>query len=411
MSGVNPRSTESIRGELIDRYVAKNYKPLPIIISKGRGVELFGIDGTRYFDFLSAYSAQNFGHLNPKLVEVAKKQLGKLTLTSRAFDTEDLGTFGRDLSEFCSLDRVLPMNTGAEAVETAIKLVRKYGYRSGRAEYNKANIIVCDNNFHGRTTTIVGFSSHNQYKDMFGPFYEDGFKSVPFGNIDALENAIDDNTVAFLVEPIQGEGGVIIPKDGYLSEVRDLCTDREILLTLDEIQTGFGRTGYDLAYQYERIRPDVLILGKALGGGLIPVSAVLADNHIMGVIGPGDHGSTFGGNPLACVVGRKVISMMKEDEISLGSRVSGEYLMSGLKKICVDFPNLVVELRGRGLMIGIEMKSVDDAFNVCLRLEEEKVLCNNAQNVVRISPPLIISEQDIDFALVAFRRVFERLSQ
>lgn len=403
---MNPGSSLQIINE-IEKYAAHNYKPLPVVLDRGERVWVYGHygKGDLYLDMLSCYSALNFGHSHPRLVSALLAQLEKLAVVPRAFYHEKLGEFCRVLAEFCGMDKVLSMNTGAEAVETAIKICRKWGYKVKKIKPNKAEIIVCENNFHGRTTTIVGFSTEDQYKFGFGPFAP-GFKVIPFGDVNALEEAIGENTAGFLVEPIQGEGGINVPPDGYLKKAAAICKEKGILFILDEIQTGFGRTGYNLAYQYEgkEAKPDLLILGKALGGGLLPVSAVVAENEVMDVIQPGDHGSTFGGNPLACAVGVEAVKVLQDENLSEHSRKIGSYFLAELKNIKSP---AIKEVRGRGLMVGVELSpKANSAREYCEKFLEEGILCKDTrENVIRFTPPLIITQGEIDWALDIIRRV------
>lgn len=388
--------TEKIIRET-ENYSANNYHPLPIVIEKGEGVWVFDVDGKKYLDMLSAYSALSHGHRHPKIIHALIEQAGKVTLTSRAFHNKKMGSFLKRLCEISGFERALPMNTGTEGVETAIKAARKWGHlRKGVLE-NQGEIIVCENNFHGRTVTVVSFSSERQYRYGFGPFTP-GFKIIPYGDSKALEEAITPNTVGFLVEPIQGEGGVIVPPQGYLKKIRDITKRQDVLLMLDEIQTGLGRTGKMFAYQYEDAKPDVLILGKALGGGVYPVSAVLADNSVMSVFSPGDHGSTFGGNPLASAVAEVSLDVLQEENLAANSLEMGTYFIEGLKKI--NSP-IVKEIRGKGLLIGVEIKKEHGtARPYCERLMDLGILCKETQNqTIRFAPPLIIKKEEIDWAL------------
>lgn len=385
--------------QLIDqaeRISAKNYAPLPVVISKARGVWAWDTEGRRYLDCLSAYSSMSLGHCHPRIIDALTEQARRLTLTSRAFHNDRMGPFLELLCELCQLDMALPMNTGAEAVETAIKLVRKWGYRVKGVPRDRAEIVVCRNNFHGRTTTIVGFSSEAAYREDFGP-YGPGFELVDFGDPAQLEAAITPNTVAFLVEPIQAEAGVHIPPPGYLSGVRRICSERGILLVLDEIQTGLGRTGKFLAHEHDpSAKPDVLIVGKALGGGVYPVSAVLAPAPILGLIQPGEHGSTFGGNPLAAAVGKTALEIIQEERLSERAAALGEYLLDHLRQIRSP---LVAEIRGRGLLVGIELQAgTRSAREICSRLLKRGVLTKDThERVVRLAPPLIIEKDEIDW--------------
>ena len=390
-----------------ESFSAHNYHPLPVVLTRGEGSWVWDVNGNSYLDMLSAYSAQNFGHCHPRIVSVMVEQAKKLAVTSRAFYTDKYEEFVRTITGFCHMDKVLPANGGAEAVETAIKISRKWGYENKFIEPESAEIIVCSNNFHGRTTTIVGFSTEAQNRNGFGPFTP-GLKLISFGDHVALNNAITENTVAILVEPIQGEGGIIVPPDGYLWTVRNICNRRKILLVLDEIQTGMGRTGFNFAYQHDHrfgnAKPDILILGKALGGGMLPVSAVLARDEIMNVIKPGDHGSTFGGNPLACAVAIESINVLEEEGLTQKARELGGYFISELKRIQ---NHLVKEVRGRGLLVGLEL--VEDqgiGRRFCEAMLEEGILCKETRdNVVRFAPPLIIKRVELDWALERIERV------
>ncbi len=383
-----------------ETYGAHNYHPLPVVIAKAEGIWVEDADGKRYMDMLSSYSAVNHGHRHPRIIQALKDQADRLTLTSRAFHNDQLGLFFEELCEFCGTEMVLPMNTGAEAVETAIKTMRKWGYLNRDIEADQAEIIVCDGNFHGRTTTIVGFSSDEEYKQGFGPFTP-GFVRIPYGDAKALEAAINPNTVGFLVEPIQGEGGVLVPPDGYLTEVREICTKAGILLAFDEIQTGFCRTGRRFCYQHEGAVPDVLILGKALGGGVYPVSAVTASKEIMGVFRPGDHGSTFGGNPLGAAVAREALKIFVEDKLDERSDELGKYFREQLRAMGSERVNVV---RGKGLLIGVELDTAARPY--CEALMERGILCKEThENVVRFAPPLVITREEIDLAMDHVRAV------
>jgi len=389
---------------LNETYGAHNYKPLDIIISKGEGVWVWDIDGKKYLDMLSAYSALNQGHRHPKIMETLFRQANLLTLTSRAFHNDRLGEFCKKLAELCEMEMVLPMNTGAEAVETAIKLARKWAYVVKKIPMYEAQIIVCANNFHGRTTTIVSFSSEEHYRYYFGPFTP-GFKIVEYDSIESIKKALTPDTCAILVEPIQGEAGIIVPKDGYLKELRRICSDNNMLLILDEIQTGLGRTGKLFCYQHENIKPDILILGKALGGGVIPISAVVSTGKLLGLFTPGEHGSTFGGNPLACAVAITALDVIIEENLPQRAEKSGSYFIGELKKIRNE---LIKEIRGKGLLIGVELKpEAGGARKYCEKLAEEGLLCKEThENVVRFAPPLIISKDEIDWALDRIKKVF-----
>ena len=399
--------TESIIG-LTERYSARNYEPLPVVIERGEGVWVYDVDGNKYLDMLSAYSALNQGHRHPKIVNALIEQANRVTLTSRAFHNDKMGEFLKKLCELAGYEKALPMNTGAEAVETALKAARKWGYTVKGVPENKAEIIVAENNFHGRTITIISFSTEAQYRYGFGPFTP-GFKIIPFNNTEALEQAITENTVAFMVEPIQGEGGVIVPDDGYLKKVREITKKHGILLIFDEIQTGLGRTGKLFAFQHEDARPDILILGKALGGGVYPVSAILADDEIMKVFTPGDHGSTFGGNPLAAAVGMASLDVIIEERLPERAMELGNYFMSRLKEI--DSP-AVKEVRGKGLLIGVEIKKeFGTARPYCERLMEEGILAKDTHHqVVRFAPPLVITKDEIDWALERIEKVLKQVN-
>ncbi|MGZ3239086.1 MAG: ornithine--oxo-acid transaminase [Burkholderiaceae bacterium] len=393
--------------ELENRYCAKNYHPLPVVLHNGKGVWLWDVDGKRYLDMMSAYSAVSFGHSHPKLVAALTSQAQQLAITSRAFHTDKLGPFLQLLCEITGLPKALPMNTGAEAVETAIKAARKWGHKVKGIPDNRAAIIVCRGNFAGRTTTLVGFSSEPQYRDGFGPFAP-GFTSIPFGDAKALEAAITSNTAAFLVEPIQGEGGIIVPPNGYLAACRDICKRHNILLICDEVQTGLGRTGRLLACDHEGVKPDGLVLGKALGGGLLPVSAFLAREDVMNVFHPGDHGSTFGGNPLAAAVGTAALRILQEEKLAERALVLGAHLSEGLRAI--RHP-AIREIRGKGLLIGLELDPAwVSARKFCEELMRNGILSKEThETVVRFAPPLIITADEIDSALVIIRSVFDLL--
>ncbi len=377
-----------------DRWGARNYAPLPVVISRAEGVWVWDVEGNRYLDCLSAYSAVNQGHCHPRIVETMRQQAGRCTLTSRAFQNDLMGPFLEKLCNLVGYDKALPMNTGAEAVETAIKTVRKWGYKVKGVAADAAEIIVCSDNFHGRTTTIVGFSTEDQYKDGFGPFTP-GFKVVDFGDIDALAAAINDNTVGFLVEPIQGEGGVIVPPDGYLREAARLCADNRVAFIADEIQTGLGRTGRLLCSDWDKIRPDVLILGKALGGGVYPVSAVCADDEFMGVYEPGDHGSTFGGNPLGAAVAMTALDVIVDEDLAGRSAELGDWFMNELRAI--DSPH-VVEVRGKGMLVGVVIADESGpAKPFCKALMKRSILAKEThEQVIRFAPPLVIDRETLE---------------
>ena len=393
--------------ELENRYCARNYDPLAVVLHKGQGVWLWDTDGKRYLDMMSAYSAVSFGHSHPVLVAALTAQAGELAVTSRAFHTDRLGPFLRQLCEMTGQPRALPMNTGAEAVETALKAARKWGHKVKGIPENRAEIIVCNGNFAGRTTTIVGFSSEPQYRDGFGPFAP-GFVSVPFGDAAALEAAISPHTAAFLVEPIQGEAGIVVPPAGYLAQCREICTRHDVLLICDEVQTGLGRTGRLLASGHEEVKPDGLILGKALGGGLLPVSAFLAREDVLGVFNPGDHGSTFGGNPLAAAVGSAALSLLRDDRLAERAQAMGQRLLDGLRAI--EHP-AIRDVRGKGLLIGLELDPAQmSARAFCEHLMRHGILSRDTHTtVVRFAPPLIITEFEIDAALNVIGAIFDLL--
>jgi ornithine--oxo-acid transaminase len=383
--------------QLEEEFGAHNYKPLDVVLTRGQGLWVWDVEGNRYMDCLSAYSAVNQGHCHPKIMQTMIKQAQKLTLTSRAFRNDQLGLLYKELCELTHSHKVLPMNSGAEAVETVIKAVRKWGYKVKGVPHDKAEIIVCENNFHGRTIAIIGFSTENQYRDGFGP-YPQGFKIVPFGNAAAIEQAITPHTVGVLLEPIQGEAGVIIPPFGYLKDVKAICEKNDIVLILDEIQTGLGRTGKLLAEEHEDIEADVTLIGKALSGGFYPISAVLSNKEVLGVFMPGDHGSTFGGNPLACAVARTALKVLVDENMIENSRVMGEYFLSQLKTIQSPF---IKEIRGKGLLIGVELlPKAGGARRFCEDLKTKGLLCKEThENVIRFAPPLVITKEEIDWAM------------
>ncbi|HDZ21383.1 hypothetical protein LCGC14_0333810 [marine sediment metagenome] len=383
---------------LTDQVSARNYRPLPIVIARAEGVWVWDVEGKRYMDMLSAYSALNQGHCHPRIVQALKDQADKVTLTSRAFHNEQLGPFLAELLAMCRQELALPMNSGAEAIETAVKAARKWGYQIKGIAADRATIIVCEGNFHGRTTTAVSMSSEPQYREGFGPFTP-GFTIIPYGDADALAAAIDENTAAFLVEPIQGESGVIVPPDGYLTAVREICTDRNVLLMVDEIQTGLARTGKLFACDHEGVRPDVLVVGKALSGGILPVSAVASRRDVLGVFEPGDHGSTFAGSPLACAVARAALAVIRDENLADRAAELGEHFRGELLKL--DSP-LVAEVRGKGLLNAVELKpdAPKTARQCCEHLMAEGMLCKETHdNVIRFAPPLVIAPADLDWAL------------
>lgn len=385
------------------RLGAHNYKPLDVVLSRGEGVYVWDIDGNRYLDCLSAYSAVNQGHCHPKIFKAMIEQAQKLTLTSRAFRNDQLAHLYEELAALTGSHKVLPMNSGAEAVETAIKAVRKWGYEVKGVAADKAEIIVCSNNFHGRTMGIVGFSTDPDARSGFGPFAP-GFKIVPFGDIDAFREAISENTVAFLVEPIQGEAGVIVPPAGYFAGVRELCTKHGITLILDEIQTGLGRTGKLLAEEHEGIEADVTLIGKALSGGFYPVSAVLSNSEVLGVLKPGQHGSTFGGNPLACAIARAALKALTEEGMIENSARMGERFQNGLRDIR---SNIIKDVRGRGLMLAVELvPEAGGARQYCEALKARGILAKDTHgDTIRIAPPLVITEDQVDWAVEHFAAV------
>ena len=389
---------------LEDEFGAHNYKPLDVVLNRGKGVWVWDVEGNKYLDCLSSYSAVNQGHCHPKILRAMTEQAQKLTLTSRAFRNDQLGLFYRELCELTHTHKVLPMNSGAEAVETVIKAVRKWGYQVKGVQKDQAEIIVCQNNFHGRTITIVGFSTDENSREGFGPFTQ-GFKIIPFGDAKALEEAITPNTVGFLVEPIQGEAGVIIPPAGYLKEVKDICEKKNVVLILDEIQTGLGRTGKLLAEEHDGIEADLTLIGKALSGGFYPVSAVLSNTEVLGLLRPGEHGSTFGGNPLACAIARTAIKVLIEEKMIENSASMGAYFLDELKKI--KSPK-IKEFRGKGLFIGVEFfPDVGGARQYCEKLKDKGLLCKETHdNIIRFAPPLLIKKEEIDWALERIEQVF-----
>jgi ornithine--oxo-acid transaminase len=391
-----PRTSEE-HIALVERTTAHNYHPLPVVVATAEGCWVTDVEGRRYLDMLAAYSALNFGHRHPELIAAAKEQLDRLTLTSRAFHNDQMGPFLRDLTELCEMDMALLMNSGAEAVETAIKTARKWGYEVKGVAPDRAKVVVAGGNFHGRTITIVSFSTDEESRRNFGPLTP-GFEVVPYGDADALEAALDDDTVAFLVEPIQGEAGVVVPPDGYLRRARELCTERNVLLIADEIQSGLGRTGPTFAIDHEGVRPDVFLLGKALGGGIIPLSAVVAGEGVLGVYKPGQHGSTFGGNPVACAIGRRVVALLRTGEFQEASATLGEYLHAALRGAALP---TVEEVRGRGLWAGIQLvEEARPARRSAERLLGEGVLAKDThESTLRLAPPLVISREELEWGL------------
>jgi ornithine--oxo-acid transaminase len=393
--------------ELVDTYGARNYKPLPVVIDRAEGVYVFDAEGRKYLDFLSCYSAVSHGHRHPRLIKAAVDQLGKVTVTSRAFHNTELGPFLKDLCEFTGMEMGLPMNSGAEAVETAVKAARKWAYEVKGVPKYDAEIIVCEDNFHGRTVTLVSFSTEPLYKDAFGPFTP-GFKVIPYGDADALEKAITPNTAAFMLEPIQGEAGVIVPPDGYLSKVAAICRKNNVLLIADEIQTGFGRTGKKFAVDHEGVRPDMMTLGKALGGGVYPVSAVVGSREVLGLFVPGEHGSTFGGNPVACAIGREALAVMVDEKLVEKSAELGAYLMEKLSTIKSKH---IKQLRGKGLFVGMVLyPEAGGARRFCEAMMERGMLCKETHdNVIRFAPPLVITREQIDWAVAHVNEVMTTL--
>lgn len=384
-------------------YSACNYHPLDVVLARGQGVWLWDVEGHRFLDCLSAYSAVNQGHAHPRIREALVEQSAKLPLTSRAFHNDQLPHFAQELCELAGYEMMLPMNSGTEAVETAIKVARKWGYESKGVREDSAEIIVCAGNFHGRSITVISFSTVPKYRRNFGPFAA-GFRVIPYGDAAALGSAITESTVGFLVEPIQGEGGVVVPPDGYLAAVREICDRAGILFIADEIQTGLGRTGRLFACDWEGVRPDIMILGKALSGGFYPLSAVLASRQVLGLIHPGEHGSTFGGNSLACAVGRSALRVIVEEDLAARSAAMGDHFQEGLRRI--KSPH-IKDIRGRGLLIGVELhEAAGGARKFCEALMDRGLLCKETRtNVIRLAPPLVITEQQIDWALTRIAEV------
>ena len=383
--------------QMEDQLGAHNYKPLDVVLNRGKGIWVWDVEGRKYLDCLSSYSAVNQGHCHPGIQRAMVEQAGKLTLTSRAFRNDQLGLFYQELCGLTNSHKVLPMNSGAEAVETVIKAVRKWGYQVKGVPEDQAEIIVCADNFHGRTITIVGFSTDASSREGFGPFTP-GFKIIPFGNSKRLDEAITPNTVGFLVEPIQGEAGVIIPPEGYLREVRQICRQNNVMLILDEIQTGLGRTGKLLAEEHDGIEADLTLIGKALSGGFYPVSAVLSNSEVMDVLKPGEHGSTFGGNPMACAIARAALKVLVEEGMIENAALMGTYFLEGLKQLKSP---LIKEIRGKGLLIGLEFfPEAGGARSYCEKLMEKGLLCKETHdNIIRFAPPLVIVKDEIDWAL------------
>ena len=386
-------TNQKIQKELL--YSAHNYHPLPVVLEKGKGVFVWDVEGKKYYDFLSAYSAVNQGHCHPKIIEALTNQASTLGLTSRAFHSDKFVEFSEFITNYFGFDKVLPMNTGAEAVETALKIARKWGYEKKGVESNKAKIIVCGNNFHGRTITIISASNDPDSRGNFGP-YTPGIHSIPFNDINSLQDAVmDENVVAFMVEPIQGEAGVFVPEEGYLRSAYGVCKDANVLFVADEVQTGIARTGKLLACDHEGVKPDILILGKAISGGVYPVSCVLANNEVMDVITPGTHGSTYGGNPIACAVATAALNVVKEENLSQNAKELGSFLRAELKSIHSDMIELV---RGKGLLnaIVIKPKNGKTAWDVCLKMAENGLLAKPTQkNIIRFAPPLVITKEQL----------------
>ncbi len=393
--------------DMEDIYGAHNYHPLDVVLSRGKGIWVWDVENNKYLDFLSAYSAVNHGHCHPRILRAMNEQAKKLTLTSRAFRNEQWPLLAKELSTLTGFQMVLPMNSGAEAVETAIKAARMWGYQTKQIPENKAEIIVCEDNFHGRTTTIISFSTEPLYRKYFGPFTP-GFKVIPYGNPEALEEAITPNTAAFLVEPIQAEAGILIPPDGYLRRARDICRANNVLFMADEIQTGLGRTGRLFACEHESVVPDVMIIGKSLGGGVYVISAVLSQREVLGLFRPGTHGSTFGANPLACAVAREALKVLQEEEMVENAAQMGDYFMDRLRSLKSRHLRTV---RGRGLLVGIELEpEAGGARRFCEALEKEGLLCKEThEHVIRFAPPLIIKKKDLDWAYKRVKKVFKDL--
>ncbi|MDZ7315314.1 MAG: ornithine--oxo-acid transaminase [candidate division KSB1 bacterium] len=392
---------------LENEYGAHNYNPLDVVIARGRGVWVYDVEGKKYLDFLSAYSAVNQGHAHPRLIKAAKRQMKRITLTSRAFRNDQLPLLCRDLCQLTGFDRVLPMNSGAEAVETAIKAVRKWAYTVKGVPKDQAEIIVAAGNFHGRTTTIISFSTEEQYRFGFGPFTP-GFVIVPFGDAEALARAVTPNTAAVLIEPVQGEGGINVPPEGYLREIEQICRKNNVLFIVDEIQTGLGRCGRLFAYQFEGVSPDGIIIGKGLAGGFYPISAFIARKEVMDVFTPGDHGSTFGGNPLACAIAREALKIIIDENLPERARELGDYFMAKLNTIDKKH---IKEVRGQGLLIGVDLKpEAGGARRFCEALRREGLLCKEThETIIRFAPPLVIKKKELDWAFERVKKVLETL--
>jgi ornithine--oxo-acid transaminase len=394
--------------QIEDIYGAHNYHPLDVVVSKAQGIWMHDVEGRKYIDFLSAYSAVNQGHRHPRIVKALVQQAKTLTLTSRAFRNDQWPLLAKELADLTGYNMVLPMNSGAEAVETAVKTARKWAYQKKGVPQDRAEIIACSNNFHGRTVTVISFSTEPLYRKDFGPFTP-GFPIIPFGDAEALEKAITPNTAAFLVEPIQAEAGILIPPDGYLKRAAEICQKHNVLLIADEIQTGLGRTGKLFASEFEGVRPDMVVIGKSLGGGCYPVSAVLADREILGVFKPGEHGSTFGGNPLGCAVARESLRVIQDEKLVENAAERGASFLEKLRKVRSRH---IKEVRGRGLLIGVELyPAAGGARRFCEELMKEGLLCKETHdNVIRFAPPLIIREKDLNWALKRIKSVFRRLT-
>ncbi|MFZ2053143.1 MAG: ornithine--oxo-acid transaminase [Candidatus Aminicenantales bacterium] len=392
---------------LEDLYGAHNYHPLDAVLTKGKGIWAWDVEGNKYLDFLSGYSAVNQGHCHPRIVKTVQQQAKRLTLTSRAFRNDQWPLLAKELCDLTGYEMVLPMNSGAESIETAIKVARKWAYQKKGIPQDRAEIIACSNNFHGRTVTIISFSTEPLYRNDFGPFTP-GFVIVPFGDSGALRQAISPHTAAFLVEPIQAEAGILIPPPGYLKAAKEICAENNVLFIADEIQTGLGRTGKVFASEHEGVRPDMVVIGKSLGGGCYPISATLASRDVLGVLKPGEHGSTFGGNPLACAAARAALRVTLEEKLIDNAKEQGSYFIEKLRKIKSRH---IKEVRGRGLLIGIELKpEAGGARRFCEELKKEGLLCKEThENVIRFAPPLIIKQKDLDWAFRRVKRVFKRL--
>jgi ornithine--oxo-acid transaminase len=389
--------------DLANRYGARNYAPLPVVLERGEGVYVYDTEGREYIDFLSSYSALSHGHRHPRIVAAAQAQLEKITLTSRAFHNAEMGPFLHELCEYAGMSMALPMNTGAEAVETAIKAARKWAYAVKGVTRHEADIIVCSDNFHGRTVTVISFSTENLYRDDFGPFTP-GFTVIPYGDAEALAAAITPNTAAFMVEPLQGEAGVAVPPAGFLEKAQELCAKNNVLFVLDEVQTGLGRTGRRFCYQHEDVHPDMIVVGKALGGGIYPVSAVVGKMEILSLFRPGEHGSTFGGNPLGAAIAREALRVLEEEQLAARSAELGEYLMGRLRAIQSPY---IKEVRGQGLLIGLVLHpDAGGARRFCVALMKEGLLCKEThEDVIRFAPPLVISREQLDWALERVEKV------